>query len=187
LADYLIKSAIQVIFMRIRESKLYKILYGPLLYLLDFRKRPLVAILTLYLMEAMLIWIFLISEMPFSIYDTPAIEIMKSIIETDVVLIGFTGLIATVLFTRPLFRGKEEKEFLQTTILISALSVVYFLISILWSIRVMAYINTVIRLESSNLFGPILFLGLGVTQLLIFIGWVSGFLPLPESKEKKNI
>jgi len=170
--------------MPIRESKLYKILYGPLLYLLDFRKRPLVAILTLYLLEAMLIWAFLISEMPFSVYDTPAIETMKSIIETDGVLIGFTGLIATVLFTRPPYRGKE---FLQVTISISALSVVYFVISIPWSIRVMAYINPVIRLESSNLFGPILFLGLGVTQLLIFIGWVSGFLPLPESKEKKNI
>ena len=184
MADYLIKSAIQVIFMPIRESKLYRILYGPLLYLLDFRKRPVVAIVTLYVLEAILLWIFLISEMPLHIYDALAIEIIRTIVTTDAALIGFTGLMATVLFTRPPFR---EKEFLQATIVISALSMVVFLISILWSILSMASINRVFGLERSKLFGPIWFLGVGVTQLFIFIGWVSGFLPLPERKEKKKI
>jgi len=167
--------------MPIRESKLYRILYGPLLYLLNFRKRPVVAIATLYILEGIFLWVFLISEMPSHIDDTLAIEITRSIVTTNAALIGFAGLMATVLFARPPFR---EKEFLQATLVISALSIVVFLISILWSILIMASINRVFGLERSNLFGPILFLGVGVTQLLIFIGWVSGLIPRPEKSPK---
>jgi len=166
--------------MQIREGKLYRILYGPLLYLLDFRKRPGVAIATLYVLDGILVWIFLIAEMPLHIYDTLAIEIIRTIVTTDAALIGFTGLMATVLFTRPLWRGEEEKEFLQGTIVVSALSMIVFLISILWSILIMASINLVFGLERSNLFGPIWFLSVGVTQLSIFIGWISGLIPHPE-------
>lgn len=179
MADYFIRLVIQVIFMQIRESKLYKILYGPLLYLLDFRKRPLVATLTLLGLETIAVLGFVIQLS--LIRDTLAIEIMRSIIETDGVLIGFVGLMATVLFTRP---PSKEKDFLQATLLCSATSAAFFVFSILCSIFTIAYIEPGFGLRGMSLFLPIQALILGMTLILLFIGFVSGAIPLLEKSKE---
>lgn len=52
-----------------------------------------------------------------------AMEMRRTIIQLDGVLIGFAGLIGTMIFTRPIARRKERKEVLRATLLMVLTSV----------------------------------------------------------------
>jgi len=139
-----------------------------------------IGITIVMVLEGILLWCFIL-QLPLFIRDTLAVEIVRSIIATDGVLIGFAGLIATVLFTNPPYKGKD---FLQATIGVAAASAGWFLVSIVCSIFIIGSMK--LGLRGSDLFWPIMTLVLGVTGLFIFLGAVIGFVPLPEENMKTS-
>jgi len=116
-------------------------------------------------------------------YYTQAIEVMKSLIQVNGVLIGFVGLMTTVLFTRPPYKGKI---FLQSVLKSSIESVALFMLSILSSVFFIAFMRLESGLRSSDLFIPIFTLVAGVSSLFIFIGYVSGAIPSAEQEKPQT-
>jgi len=67
-----------------------------------------------------------------------ALEMRKVVIELDGVLIGFAGLIGTIIFTRPIGKQDEKPMVLQTTLMLVLASVGLFVVSIFLAIYSMS-------------------------------------------------
>jgi len=67
-----------------------------------------------------------------------ALEMRKVVIELDGVLIGFAGLIGTIIFTSPIGKQDEKPMVLQTTLMLVLTSVGLFVVSIFLAIYSMS-------------------------------------------------
>jgi len=68
-----------------------------------------------------------------------AMEMRRTIIQLDGVLIGFAGLIGTMIFTRPIARRKERKEVLRATLLMVLASVCCLIVSVFLAMYSLSY------------------------------------------------
>jgi len=69
-----------------------------------------------------------------------AMEMRRTIIQLDGVLIGFAGLIGTMIFTRPIGEKREKREVLLATLVSVFMSVCLLVVSIFLAMYSLSYI-----------------------------------------------
>jgi hypothetical protein len=113
-------------------------------------------------------------------------EMRRTIIQLDGVLIGFAGLIGTMIFTRPIGEEREKREALPATLVAVFMSVCLLVVSIFFAMQSLSYIYS----QSANLVDfsfviSALFLVFGLDALGLLIALASGALRVTRWKSSE--
>lgn len=102
-----------------------------------------------------------------------AMEMRRTIIELDGVLIGFAGLVGTMIFTRPIGEEREKREALSATLVSVFMSVCFLVISIFLAMYSLAYTysQSATLVDSSfELSAAFLICGVDALSVLVVVG-----------------
>jgi hypothetical protein len=104
-----------------------------------------------------------------------AMEMRRTIIQLDGVLIGFAGLIGTMIFTRPIGEKRERREVLLGTLVSVFMSVCLLVVSIFLAMYSLSYIySQSATLVDFSFLMSAMFLVCGVDALGVLIAVGSG-------------